>query len=90
MSDLAFKSATDLAKGIQKKKFSSLELTELYIDRIEQHDGEINAVVVRVFDRALDDARCIGARKESRPIARRPNDHQRVLCHCRYTNHVGP
>tara|TARA_B110000014_G_scaffold259571_1_gene247625 strand:+ start:141 stop:1631 length:1491 start_codon:yes stop_codon:yes gene_type:complete len=57
MSDLAFQSATNLAKGIQKKTFSSLELTELYIDRIEQHDGEINAVVVRIFDRALDDAR---------------------------------
>ena len=57
MSDLAFQSATDLAKGIQKKAYSSLELTELYIDRIEQHDGEINAVVVRIFDRALDDAR---------------------------------
>ena len=57
MSDLAFQSATDLAKGIQKKTFSSLELTELYIDRIEQRDGEINAVVVRIFDRALDDAR---------------------------------
>ncbi|MEM7019528.1 MAG: amidase [Pseudomonadota bacterium] len=57
MSDTAFLSATELAAGIKQKKFSSVELTQLYIDRIEQLDGDINAVVVRIFDRAMADAK---------------------------------
>lgn len=34
-------------------EISSVELTNYYIDRIERYDGEINAVVVRDFERAL-------------------------------------
>jgi amidase len=51
--ELAFLSATDLARLIQRKKISSLELTRFYIERIERFDGALNAVVVRDFERAL-------------------------------------
>lgn len=61
MKDLAFQSAVELARGIVNKAYSSVELTQHYIDRIEQKDGEINAVVVRVFDQALDAARTADA-----------------------------
>jgi amidase len=57
MTDLHFQSATELASAILSKQVSSLELTQHFINRIESHDGEINAVVVRDFDRALDAAR---------------------------------
>ena len=57
MSDWAFASATELAAAIQRKEVSSLELTELYIGRIEKYDGALNAVVVRDFDRAREAAR---------------------------------
>jgi amidase len=36
---------------------SSIELVDYFITRIEKYDGEINAVVVRDFDRARDAAR---------------------------------
>ena len=39
MSDLAFKSATELAQLIQKKELSSEELTRHYIERIDRLDG---------------------------------------------------
>ena len=58
----AYSSATDLARAIKAKEVSSLELTELYIDRVKRYDGQINAVVVHDFDRgraaakAADDA----------------------------------
>ena len=55
--ELAFSSATDLARLIQQKKISSLELTQYYIERIEQFDEALNAVIVRDFERALDAAR---------------------------------
>ena len=49
-------SASELAKKIKSKEISSAELTQTYIDRIEKHDDSINAVVVRIFDKALEDA----------------------------------
>jgi amidase len=55
--ELAFSSAADLARLIQQKRISSLELTQHYIERIERFDEALNAVVVRDFERALDAAR---------------------------------
>lgn len=55
--ELAFSSATDLARLIQRKEISSLELTRYYIERIERFDGALNAVVARDFERALEAAR---------------------------------
>ena len=49
---LEFSTACELAEKIRNKEVSSRELTDLYIERIERLDGEINAVVVRDFDRA--------------------------------------
>jgi amidase len=55
--ELAFSSATDLARLIQRKQVSSVELTQYYIERIERFDKELNAVVVRDFERALEAAK---------------------------------
>ena len=49
-------SASELAKKIKSKEISSTELTQTYIDRIEKYDESINSVVVRIFDKALEDA----------------------------------
>ena len=56
MSDIAFCTANELAADIRAKRLSSVELTEHYIERIEKHDGTLNAVVVRDFDRAREAA----------------------------------
>ena len=55
---IAFESAIQLAARIRNKEISSRELTELYIERIEKYDDQINAVVVRTFEdaRAAADA----------------------------------
>ncbi|REJ85575.1 MAG: amidase [Acidobacteria bacterium] len=42
-------------------RIGSEELTRLFIARIEEHDDELNAIVVRDFDRALDAARAADA-----------------------------
>ena len=57
MSEFAFRSASGLAQAIRSGEISSLELTDYFIARIEKFDGDINAVVVRDFDRARDEAR---------------------------------
>ena len=53
---LAFETATELARKIRVKEIGSLELTDYFIRRIEKHDGSVNAVVVRDFDRAREAA----------------------------------
>ena len=53
---IAFKSAIELAAMIRDKQISSRELTQYFIDRIEKYDSEINAVVVKDYDRALASA----------------------------------
>lgn len=50
-------SATETAAAVRAKSVSALELTDAAITRIEALDGPINAVVVRDFDRARDQAR---------------------------------
>jgi amidase len=57
----AFQSATELARRIRDKQISSRELTDLYIRRIEKHDGGVNAVVVRDFDAAREAAEAADA-----------------------------
>ena len=48
----AYASAVVLAAAIRDGKITSRELLELYIDRIERFDDQVNAVVVRDFERA--------------------------------------
>ena len=57
MTELAHQTALELAAKVRNREVSSVELTQLYIDRIERLDGDINAVVVRTFDDALARAR---------------------------------
>ena len=72
MTDLPFRSATELAQAIRDKEISSLELTDLYIERIEKYDEALNAVVVRCFDRAREAARAadetLGRDQSPRPL----------------------
>ena len=53
MTSLAYDSALKLAEKIKKQEVSARELTQLYIDRIEKYDGDVNAVIVRTFEDAL-------------------------------------
>lgn len=70
-ADLARTTATRLLAGLRNKSYSACELTEACISRIEALDGQINAVVVRDFERARADARAADeaiARGESKPL----------------------
>ena len=57
MGSNIYDSALEQAELIRTKKVSSEELTERYIRRIEKYDNEINAVIVRTFDDALERAK---------------------------------
>lgn len=61
LSDFAAASAVDLVAALAARSIGALELTDAAIARIEALDGEINAVVVRDFDRAREAARAADA-----------------------------
>ena len=68
---LEYLSAGQLTEGLRQRRFSSLELTDHLIARIERRDAAINAVVVRDFERAREGARAADAalgRGEQRPL----------------------
>jgi amidase len=70
-SQWSFGTAVELSAALAAKKVSAVELAEHAINRIERHDGKINAVCVRDFDRALIAARAADAalaRGDARPL----------------------
>ncbi|HLZ01983.1 MAG TPA: amidase [Bradyrhizobium sp.] len=70
-SQWSFKTAVELTAALKAKQVSAVELAQDAIGRIERHDGKINAICVRDFDRALEAARAADAaiaRGENRPL----------------------
>lgn len=56
MTDTAFLPATELLRRLRRGELTSVGLLDHYVARITQHDGAINAVVVRDFERARERA----------------------------------
>jgi len=52
MAPIHFQSATELTTAIRNGKRTSVELLDLYVDRIQRYDGDINAVVALDVDAA--------------------------------------
>jgi amidase len=50
--------------ALRGRELSATELLELHIRRTEEHDGKLNAVVVRDFDRAREVARAADAARD--------------------------
>src|SRR5262245_28605184 len=66
-----FKTVRDQVAALAARQVSAAELLEQSIGRIEKHDGKLNAVVVRDFERARSAAReadAALARGERRPL----------------------
>jgi amidase len=68
----AYRSATELLAALDTRETSAVELAEAAVARIERHDGAINAVCVRDFDRARAAAREADAARTRGEAGRRP------------------
>ena len=55
--DLAFAPATELRDLIADKQITSVELTELYLSRIERLDGQLNSYLTLTPESALAQAK---------------------------------
>lgn len=52
MSDMPFRSATELVRSIKSRRVASRELLELYFDRVDRFNPAINAIVVQQREHA--------------------------------------
>ena len=52
-----YSTATAMLEALRRRDLSSTELVDLHIARIEEHDGNLNAIPVRTFDRARQAAK---------------------------------
>ncbi len=69
MHELLNRSATEIARAIRDREVSSEEITRAALERINEVNPKLNAVVVLAHDRALDEARARDAetaRRESK------------------------
>lgn len=57
-----FASASDMLAALRARRISAAELAELHIARIDAHDGELNAIPVKTFDRARAQAKAADER----------------------------
>ena len=57
---MEFWSAIQIARAIRERRITSLQCVDFFIDRISRLDGNLNAVVVKLFSQARKQAqRCI-------------------------------
>ncbi|MEI6413035.1 MAG: Asp-tRNA(Asn)/Glu-tRNA(Gln) amidotransferase subunit GatA [Pseudomonadota bacterium] len=72
-----------LANGLSRRAFSSVELTQYFLDRIERHNFSLNAFITVTPERALDQARAADqrlARGETGPLLGIPMAHKDIFC----------
>ena len=54
--ELAFKTALELRDLIVNKKISPVELTQIYLDRIDKLDQNLNSFITTIPEQAIKDA----------------------------------
>jgi amidase len=67
-TELAFSPASKQARLIRDGRVSSVELTELYLERIARIDPEVNSFVTVRGEEAIADARAADASREAAPF----------------------
>ena len=83
MSDLHRRTLTELAAGLRQRAFSSVELTDELLGRIEASQGALNAFITVTRDTALEAARTADRALEGGgggPLAGIPIAHKDIFC----------
>ncbi len=73
----------EISAGLQQQKFSSQEVTQAFLSRINQHNDQLNCYISITEQRALADAKVadeILARGEGSPLTGVPIGHKDIFC----------
>ncbi|MFG2072752.1 amidase [Nonomuraea maritima] len=82
MSELHYLTATELARLIRTRQLSAVEVLQAHLDRIEQVNPRVNAVVTLAAERALDAAKAADAARPEeadRPLHGLPVAHKDLV-----------
>ncbi|WP_303902139.1 amidase, partial [Thiohalomonas denitrificans] len=77
------KTIAELAAALSAGEFSSEELTQAFVDRIERFDGKLNSYITVTAEAALEQAREADrriARGEAGPLTGIPIAHKDIFC----------
>ncbi|HSJ48282.1 MAG TPA: Asp-tRNA(Asn)/Glu-tRNA(Gln) amidotransferase subunit GatA [Gammaproteobacteria bacterium] len=77
------KTLRELADGLRAQAFSSVELTQAFLDRIQAHDERLNSFITVTAEPALAAARAADARRaagEDGPLLGLPFAHKDIFC----------
>jgi Asp-tRNA(Asn)/Glu-tRNA(Gln) amidotransferase A subunit family amidase len=61
LEDLAFLPVTQLSELVRTRKVKSIELTDMYLSRLERYDPKLHCVITLTSDRAREQARAADA-----------------------------
>ncbi|MFI7418273.1 amidase [Nonomuraea sp. NPDC049684] len=79
MSELHYLTATEMARLIRAGQVSAVELLQAHLDRIEQVNPRVNAIVTLVAERALEAARAADAAEPEGPLHGVPVAHKDLV-----------
>ncbi len=77
------KTLADLSRDLAAKKISSVELTQYYLDRIQQYDKQLNSFITVTADNALAAAKAADARRaagKATPLTGIPFAQKDIFC----------
>ncbi len=80
---LHLSTAAEIGRGLRARKYSSVEVAQHFLGRIERANPELNAFITVTSERALDDARRADtriARGEGGPLTGVPLAHKDIFC----------
>ena len=78
--DITKTNLNEMREAIAGKKVSAAEVTQAYLDRIEKHDGEINAYRETYNERALERAKAVDAGEITGALAGVPIAIKDLMC----------
>ncbi|MCK2220871.1 amidase [Actinomadura sp. ATCC 31491] len=79
MSELHYLSATELARLIRTRQVSAVEVVRACLDRVEEVNPRVNAIVTLVAEQALDAAKEADAREPAGPLHGVPVAHKDLV-----------
>ena len=83
MTDLHNKTVAQLAAGLKRGEYSSVEVTRVFLERIKAHDGGLNSFITVTADQALQQAADADARRsagEAGPLTGIPYANKDIFC----------
>ncbi|WP_188194942.1 amidase [Nonomuraea sp. SYSU D8015] len=79
MSELHYLSATELAHLIRTGQVSAVEVVQAHLDRVEEVNPRVNAIVTLVAEQALEAAEAADAREPDGPLHGLPVAHKDLV-----------